>query len=323
MNSSPHVQSTSDSNNEVHLSVVSPVYGAKDCLQEFYRRVCAAAEKIGKDFEIILVDDASPDGSWAVIEGLSKKDTRVHGIQFTRNFGQHHAIAAGLRVSRGEWVVVMDCDLQDRPEDISLLYALACEGHECVMARRIGRQDPLFKRVSSWVFYRAFNYLTDLKYDGTVANFSIISRRVVEALNGMTESVRFYGGFLHYLGYTGSFVDVQHDPRYAGESSYTFLRLVRLAGYLIIAHSNKPLRLCVTAGFLISSLAFLAGVFSLSRVLLYGSPITGWPTLVISIFFSTGTIILTLGILGFYIGRILTEVKNRPLYVVKKQTFET
>lgn len=302
------------------LSVVSPVYRAEACLHELHRRLVASLSTITDRFEIVLVEDGSPDQSWSIIEQIAAADPRVRGVQLARNFGQHHAISAGLAESRGKWVVVMDCDLQDRPEEIPALYARAREGFDCVLARRARRQDRWSKRLGSWAFYKIFNYLTDLNYDGSVANFSIVRRRVVDEMLRLGEATRFYGGFLAILGFKKAFIDVQHDPRFSGESSYTFMRLMRLASNVILAHSNKPLRLCIEAGMLLSGLSFLAAVGYFLHTLTHGTPVMGWPTLIISIYFSTGAIIFTLGVIGLYIDRIFAEVKRRPLYVIRRRT---
>lgn len=301
------------------ISVVSPVYRAEACLVELHRRLVDALSGIGT-FEIVLVDDASPDDGWRVVESLAASDPRVIGVQLSRNFGQHHAISAGLREARGRWVVVMDCDLQDRPEEIPRLYAKAKEGFDCVLARRAKRKDSIGKRLSSWAFYKLFNALTDLNYDGTVANFSIVRRRVVDELVRLDEATRFYGGFLAILGFSKAYIEVQHDPRFAGGSTYTFFKLLRLGGNVILAHSNKPLRLCVYAGMSLSALAFSAAIVHLVRTLVHGTPVMGWPTLIISVYLSTGVIIFTLGVLGLYLDRIFAEVKRRPVYVVRRRT---
>lgn len=301
------------------ISVVSPVYRAEACLDELYERLVNVLSTLGT-FEIVLVDDASPDGSWQGVERLAARDARVHGLQLSRNFGQHHAISAGLREARGRWVVVMDCDLQDRPEEIARLYAKASEGFDCVLARRAKRKDSISKRLSSWAFYKLFNALTDLNYDGSVANFSIVRRRVVDELVRLDEATRFYGGFLAIVGFSRAFIEVQHDPRFAGRSTYTFVKLLRLAGNVILAHSNKPLRLCVQVGMAISGLAFLAAIVHFVRTVAHGTPVMGWPTLIISIYLSTGVVIFTLGVLGLYIDRIFAEVKRRPVFVVRKRT---
>jgi len=300
------------------------VYRGAPFLHELHRRLVATLEPLVGRFEIVLVEDGSPDESWSIIEDLARQDARVRGVALSRNFGQHHAITAGLRHARGQWIVVMDGDLQDPPEELPKLWAKAQEGHDCVLARRARRADASSKRLSSWLFYRVFNYLADLnyRYDGTVANFSIVSRRVADALNSMGEAVRFYGGFLMWMGFSKAYVDVRHVRRRGSESSYTFFKLMKLAINIILAHSNKPLRLCVYAGLLLSTLAFVGGVVHVVRVLVRGSPVMGWTSLIVSVWFSTGAIILVLGMIGLYIDRIFTEVKHRPLYIVRKTTFD-
>lgn len=307
----------------VHLSVVSPVFNGGDCLAELYRRVRAAAEQITNDFEIVLVDDASRDESWSVIERMAASDGRVRGIRFARNFGQHHAVTAGLEAARGEWIVVLDCDLQDRPEEIPRLYATATkEGHLCVMGRRMHRQGSALRRFQSWVFYKIFSYLTEIPYDASVSNYSIAARQVVDDVLRMREAVRYYPGFLFWLGYPSKFLDVPHDPRFAGTTSYTFAKLWRHSQSIIFAHSTKPLELCVTLGLVIALLAVTVGLAYLVWALAYGSAVSGWASLIISLYFSTGAIVFTIGIVGLYVGRIFTEVKNRPPYVVRSRTFD-
>ena len=307
----------------VHLSVVSPVFNARECLDELCRRIQAAVQPITADFEIVLVDDASRDDSWQVIEGLAARDPRVRGIHFARNFGQHHAVTAGLEAARGEWVIVLDCDLQDRPEEIPRLYAMARdEGHLCVMGRRAQRQGSLLRRLQSWVFYRLFSYLTDIPYDGSVSNYSIARRQVVDDVLRMRESVKYYPGFLFWLGYPSGFLDVQHDARFAGTTSYTFRKLWRHSQSIIFAHSTRPLELCVTLGLIVAVLAVIVGSAYLVWAAVYGSAVSGWASLIISLYFSTGAIIFTIGIVGLYVGRIFTEVKGRPAYVVRSRTFD-
>ena len=313
-----------DHSTDVDLSVVVPVYRGAPFLHELHRRLVATLQPLVARFEIVLVEDGGPDESWSIIENLARQDARVRGVALSRNFGQHHAITAGLRHARGQWIVVMDGDLQDPPEEIAKLWAKAQEGHDCVLARRARRDDASSKRLSSWLFYKVFNYLADLnyRYDGTVANFSMISRRVADAINGMGEAVRFYGGFLTWTGFQKAYVDVTHVRRPSGESGYTFFKLMKLATNIILAHSNKPLRLCVYAGLLLSTLSFAGGLVHIVRVVVHGSPVMGWTSLIVSVWFSTGAIISALGILGLYIDRIFTEVKHRPLYLVRKTTFD-
>jgi len=181
-----------------HLSVVIPVYKAEKYLHELYTRLKESLEIISDDFEIVLVEDCGGDHSWEIIQELAKQDPRVKGIQFSRNFGQHYGITAGLDHCNGDWVVVMDCDLQDRPEEIPRLYQKAQEGYDVVLARRGKRKDPLLRQLTSYLFYKVFNYFTELEYDGEVGNFRIISRRVVENFRLMRENLRFFGGIIDW-----------------------------------------------------------------------------------------------------------------------------
>ena len=304
-----------------HISVVIPVYKAESCLEELYRRLKAALEPVTPDFEILLVEDCGGDRSWELIKDLAQRDARVKGLQFSRNFGQHFGITAGLDHCDGDWVVVMDCDLQDRPEEIPRLYAKAQEGHEIVLARRGKRNHPLFKRMLSWAFYRLFSYLADTEYDPQAGNYRIVSRKVVEGYRQMRERSRFFGSLINWMGYPTASIDVQHDDRFDGQSTYTFGKLWQLAAETIIAYSDKPLRLAIRGGFLIAALAFLCGVYVLVRNLLYGSPVMGWSSLMVSFYLIGGIIIALLGIIGIYLGRTYDETKRRPLYLILHSTF--
>jgi len=300
-----------------HISVVIPVYRAEECLEELYRRLKDVLEPISRDFEILLVEDCGGDRSWQIIEDLARRDARVKGIQFSRNFGQHYGITAGLDHCDGDWVVVMDCDLQDRPEEIPRLYAKAREGFDVVLARRGKRADPALKRLSSWLFYRLFSWLAEVEYGGQSGNFCIVSRKVIASLRTMRERLRFFGGLLYWVGFPTAHVDVQHSERHAGKSTYTFAKLRRLALEIIIAHSDKPLRLSVRFGFVLSFCAFVYGVYIFLHALIYGSPVTGWASLIVSFYFLGGIIIALLGVIGIYLGKTFDETKKRPLYVIR------
>lgn len=303
-----------------HISVVIPVYRAEDCLEELYRRLVTALGGITPDFEIILVEDCGGDRSWEVIEALARRDPRVKGLQFSRNFGQHYGITAGLDRCDGDWVVVMDCDLQDRPEEIRRLYDRAQEGYEVVLARRGRRSDPLLKRLLSSAFYRLFRYLTDTDYDPQAGNFRIVSRKVVLHFRQLREQLRFFGALVAWMGFPTSAIDVQHAERHAGVSTYTVSKLWRLAAEAVVAFSDKPLRLTVRLGFAVAALAFGYGLYIVYRALVLGSPIQGWSSLIVSIYFTGGIIISTLGMLGIYLGKAFDEAKRRPLYIVLRTT---
>ena len=305
-----------------HLSVVIPVYKAGQCLDELYWRLKAALESISSDFEIVLVEDCGGDNSWEVIERLAAADPRVRGIQFSRNFGQHYGITAGLDCSRGEWVVVMDCDLQDRPEEIPRLYGKAQEGYDVVLARRGARRDPPLKRITSWLFYKIFSYLADIEYDGASGNFRIMSRKVVANFRRMGEQLRFFGGLVQWMGFPTASIEVEHAERFVGKSTYTFAKLWKLAAETIIAHSDKPLRLAVRFGFVMAVFSFCYGMYILGYALFYGSSIPGWNSLIVSLYFLGGIIIAILGILGIYLGKTFDESKKRPLYIIRRATFD-
>lgn len=304
------------------ISVVVPVYKAENCLDELYRRLAQALEPISPNFEIVLVEDCGGDRSWEVIERLAGQDARVKGIQFSRNFGQHYGITAGLDHCHGDWVVVMDCDLQDRPEEIPRLYAKAQEGYDVVLARRGTRRDPLLKRAASWLFYKMFSYLADIDYDAQTGNFRILSRKVAKNLCAMREQLRFFGGMVQWMGFPTASIEVEHAERHEGKSTYTFGKLWKLAAETIIAYSDKPLRMAVRFGFLMALLAFCYGLYILALSTVYEVPIMGWSSLIVSLYFIGGIIISILGIIGIYLGKTFDESKKRPLYIVRRATFD-
>lgn len=305
----------------MHISVVIPVYKAEACLHELYRRLKSSLETITTDFEIILVEDCGGDRSWAMIGELVLADPRIKGIQFSRNFGQHYGITAGLDHCSGDWVVVMDCDLQDQPEEIPRLYAKAQEGFEVVLARRGRRQDGLLKRLSSRLFYATLNYLADMRYDAEVGNFRIVSRKVAEAYRQMRENLRFFGGMVDWMGFPTASIKVDHAERYAGETSYSFAKLWKLGIETIIAYSDKPLRLAIRFGFLLSLGALLYSLRIIYEALQGSYTVLGWSSLMASIYFLGGIIISLLGIIGLYLGKTFDETKRRPLYIVNHKTF--
>ena len=197
--------------NEVPLiSVVSPVYGCSTCIYELYSRLKETLEKISCQFEIIFINDASPDEAWLQITEIAKKDRRVKGINLSRNFGQHYAISAGLDHCSGEWVVVMDCDLQDQPEEIPKFYQKAMEGFDIVYGKRVERKDTFKKKISSKFFSLLLQLLSGEKIDSSIGNFSIVSRRVILKLNSFSELNRNYGLFLFWLGYKSSSIEIDH-----------------------------------------------------------------------------------------------------------------
>lgn len=302
------------------LSVVVPVYGCKTCLVELCNRITATIEKIPARLEIILVNDASPDNAWQTIQQLHCTDNRIKGINLSRNFGQHHAITAGLDYTNGDWVVVMDCDLQDRPEEIPNLYNKAMEGYEVVFGKRINRQDKWLKKKSSQFFYRFYDYFTGHSSDHSVANFSISSKKVVDSFKQMREQNRFFPLFLQWMGYESASICIEHNARKNGKSSYSLRKLVRLATDAIISQSNKPLRLSIQFGFLIASVSLIYGLYLFFRYFFLDEPVQGWTSVMVSIYFIGGLIFFNFGVLGLYLGKIFNETKARPLYFIRETT---
>jgi dolichol-phosphate mannosyltransferase len=300
----------------VQISVVIPVYMAERVLDSLVIRLCSSLLRIGEDFEILLIEDGSSDRSWEKIMEECRKDKRVKGIRLSRNFGQHHAITAGLDYCKGEWVVVMDCDLQERPEEIEILYRKACEGYDIVLARRAMREDGFLKRVSSKVFYRLFDYVTDTKTDPTVGSFRILSRKVVKHLTSMREQIRFFGGMVQWLGFKTAYVDVEHSVRHSGKSSYSLIKLINLSLNAMIGFSNKPLKIFIKLGFFMSLVSLIYGVYLFLKKILFGIDVPGWTSTIVSLYFIGGLLFMNLGMLGIYIGRIFDEAKKRPLYAI-------
>lgn len=300
-----------------HIAVVIPVFNSERTLRPLYERLCLSVPTITDDFEIVFVEDGGADRSWDVIAELARGDARVKGLRFSRNFGQHHALTAGLDVCDADWIVMMDCDLQDDPDEIPRLYAKAREGYDVVLARRAQRQDPWGKRTLSWVFYGLFGFLTATKWDGRVGVFRMLSRTAAEQLRAMREQLRFVAGLVGWMGFPTAAVEVQHASRATGRSQYTMTKLLRLAVSAIVAYSDRPLWLAIQMGFFFSFGAFLIGGYIVGRFLIRGSPIMGWSSLIVAVCFMGGLIISLLGILGVYVGKVFDEVKGRPLYVVR------
>lgn len=303
------------------LSIVSPVYRAEGLVDELVQRIKASAGLLTEDYEIILVDDRGPDNSWARIQAQAAQDPRVRGLRLSRNFGQHKAITAGLDHARGEWVVVMDCDLQDQPEEIPALYHHARqEGYDLVLARRVARQDSWLKRTGSRAFYRVLSYLTETEQDPAIANFGIYHRKVIAAVLAMRESIRYFPTMVRWVGFRAGSLAVAHAERPEGSSSYNLRRLVNLALDIILAYSDKPLRLTVKLGLVISAAAFAMVLVTVVRYLLGHTWGSGYISIIVSIWFFAGLLLSVLGMVGLYLGKTFEQVKARPLYLVDRRT---
>jgi dolichol-phosphate mannosyltransferase len=300
------------------ISVVVPVYGCRAALPELYRRLCENLDKIAKTYEIILVDDCCPQNSWEEIVKLCEKDHRVIGMHLSRNFGQIRAITAGLDKSRGDWIVVMDCDLQDRPESIPDLFVKAQEGYDVVFARREGRKDTAITKFLSRAFYKVYDYFTDGNFDSSICNFSISKRKVIDAYCRMREHNRAYTMFIRWLGFKQTAIDMPADERFEGKSSYNLKKKMRMAFEIITSQSNKPLIFSVKVGFVIAAVSLLYILYVILRYFIVGDITVGWTSLIASIYLMGGILLAAVGIVGIYVGNIFDEAKNRPLYVISE-----
>lgn len=306
--------------NKIQISVVSPVYSAEKLVDSLVERINASVSKITRDFEVILVDDFSPDNSWEKIKNNCAKYSFVKGIKLSKNFGQQHALAAGMEHAKGEWIVIMDCDLQDRPEEIPNLYNKALEGYDIVLASRVQRRDDVVKKLLSKYFYALLGYLTGTKQDDTVANFAVLSRKVVEAIKSMGDYYRYFPTMVKWVGFKLTTLKIEHADREDGKkSSYSYKKRLDLAINTILSFSDKPLRLAVKLGLIIS---FIAALYSIYAVILFFEGkvnVTGWTSLFISIWFFSGLIISVLGMIGLYLGKTFETVKNRPIYIIEEK----
>ena len=310
---------------EPEFSVVIPLYNEEENIPELYGRLtvvmgtlCDQMKLDKSGYEIILVDDGSSDSSWDLIKGLNEKDGRVKGICFARNFGHHVAITAGLDRAKGRSVILMDGDLQDPPEEVPRLAEKFQEGYDLVYGIRKQRNDPLLKKMTSFVFWWILRRFSGVDMPQGQTMLRIMSRRLVDALNEMREHARFIHGMMAWTGFKTATLEVRHSPRMKGKSKYSIPRMFRLAFHAVTAFSTVPLRLATYMGFISSFLSFLAGLHFVYKKIFYGIPVTGYASIIVAIFFVGGIQMLVLGIIGEYIGRTYQEVQKRPLYILKE-----
>ena len=302
------------------ISVVIPVYKSAESLEELTQRLATSLSTITETFEVILVNDGSPDHSWNIISGLSRSDARFVGIRLSRNFGQHQAITAGLTYSKGEWVVVMDCDLQDRPEEIPKLFAKAQEGFEQVVATRNERQDSWLKRTTAHLYVRLLSFLSGQTINPAVGNFGIYHRCVVNVITSLKEQGRTFGLLALWAGFRRSELEVEHVARPYGESSYSFKDLLRLGILGILSHSDKPLKLTLKLGAFLGFVSLAGAFWIFLRQVIWGHSVVGWSSVMIALSLITGVLLGSIGVVGLYIAQIFDEVKDRPTSVIWQTT---
>jgi polyisoprenyl-phosphate glycosyltransferase len=303
------------------ISVVAPVYNElRITLHELVQRLGCAIAPITGDYEIILVDDGSRNDAWEVIRTLSSEDIRIRGIRLARNFGQHVAITAGVDHAEGDWVVVMDSDLQDRPEVIPELYAKAQEGYDIVFVNRASRPEPALYRFLAASFYRILNLLSGQEYNRLHGNFSIASASVVRAFQSLREQARFYGGLLRWVGFQHATITAEHGARFAGKPSYSILKRAKIGFNIIAGFSTRLLYISIVVGLLMAIVSFvMAAIIVVNKLADPGSPLPGWPSVMTAIFFTAGVTNVALGLLGVYVAQIFQQTKLRPLYIISEE----
>lgn len=305
-------------NQPPHISIVSPVYRAEEIIEKLVDEIQLVMRQINCTYEIVLVDDRSPDKSWEVMKQLSSKFPEVKSVRLSRNFGQHPAIMAGLSQAKGNWIVVMDCDLQDQPKEIIKLYNKAQEGFDIVLASRKNRQDGFFKKMFSKLFSIVYSYLTETEFDNSIANFGIYNSRVIEEVIKMNDYIKFFPLFVNWVGFKTVTLEVEHAKRDSGKSSYTYVKLLSLAFNTIISFSNKPLKLFVKFGMIMSLLSFTIGLITIFKYFNGEITVLGYSSLIVSIWFLSGIIITIIGIVGIYIGKIFDQSKSRDSFIIDK-----
>ncbi len=300
-----------------NFSIVVPVYKGESSLKELCTRIIKSVKKITSSFEIILVNDGSPDLSWERISVLTQKDKRIKGVNLSRNFGQHIAITAGVQHARGKWIVVMDCDLQDPPEEIGTLYRKAIEGFDVVFGIRQNRKDSLFRRLAAKVFFRFLDMLSGTKTNDKAGNFCICNETVIQEYKKTKEKIRSFSVLIRWLGFKQTYIPVTHHARYYGKSSYTTSTLFSLALDYITLFAVRPLRISIIVGTFIVMVSFGYIIYLVCSLLITKTPIVLNNVIIASLYTMFGFTYVFLGILGLYIGNILIETRNRPLYFIK------
>lgn len=307
-------------NKDLYLSVVSPIYLAEKSIDELVEKLKIVLDSITKNFEIILVDDGSPDNSWREIINQCQADSRIKGIKLSRNFGQHYAITAGLKNSKGSYVIVIDCDLQENPSYIKDLIQKKDEGFEIVLSQTLKKKQGIFKNFAYAVYNKWFNLMVtdkNFKIKNRYCTLSLLSKRAVEAFLEVNDYHRHYILILNWLGFSKTVISIEHAYRKNGSSSYSTRKLLHHAINGILSHSNKLLWYSIYIGFFLSILSFFSILYIILKSI-YSGFLPGWASIITLVIFSTGLILTSLGVVGLYIGKIFDQTKQRPLYIVEK-----
>ncbi|HMD14755.1 MAG TPA: glycosyltransferase family 2 protein, partial [Bacteroidota bacterium] len=298
-------------------SIVIPIYNEHETIPELHRRLAGVMNSLGESSEVIFVDDGSADESFRLLTDLHAKDSRFKVLRFSRNFGHQMAISAGIDHASGDAVILMDGDLQDPPEIVPRFLSKWREGFEVVYAIRKKRKENIFKRAAYASFYRILRFLSYLDIPLDSGDFCLMDKKVVTVIRDLRERSRFVRGLRTWAGFKQVGLEYERDARYAGDPKYTFTKLMKLAYDGLLSFSVVPLRMAVYTGFGFATIAFLGGLFIIYRKLVNEIDVVGWASTIVILTFLGGLILMTLGVIGEYVGRIYDEVKQRPLYVVR------
>ena len=305
--------------NQEKISIIIPVYNEKDNLNELYNKLKKIMNEFfaGFEYEIIFVDDGSKDGSFEILKSIHDTDNNVKIIKFSKNFGQHIAIKAGIDMADGDYTVLTDADMQDDPASINDLYGKLKEGYDVVIGIRENRQDGFFKKISSSLFFKTMNGLSKVKMQENQAMLRIFNKKVLNTLKNMQELSQNNGAFLAWMGFEQGTLPIRHQKRSKGKTKYTLLKSLRFASETIMNFSNKPLIYISIFGMFVSVCSIIFSIFIIYQKLFHDVGLIGWASTVTFISFFSGMILFSLGVVGLYIGKLYQQSLGRPLYIIK------
>lgn len=302
------------------VSVVVPIYKSEQTIQELCDRIFATLKAKKLTGEVILVNDGSPDQSWPLIQRLAAENKSIIGLNLARNFGQHNAILAGLNASEGQWVVVMDADLQDPPESIVDLFDKATSDNlGAVIAKRVGHANGASNALTSKLFYRVLKIASGIDASSDEGNFGIYSKRLIDTVKSVADQDFFFPTVVKWAGFKISSLDVRRSERTVGKSSYTFRRRLQLALRALVVNSNKLLQLSISVGLITSTLALIYAIYLVVANLVGAIQVAGWTSVMVAIFFMGGAVLVSNGVLGLYLGKVFDSTKGRPRYIISDQ----
>ena len=299
------------------LSIIIPIYNEQGNIDRLINRLKGVVSKLGIDCEYIFINDGSKDDSINIIKNLAAKDSSVKYINFSRNFGHQIAVTAGLDKASGDRIVIIDADLQDPPELIIEMFQKMNDGYEVVYAKRKARKgESWLKKFTARMFYRILKAITSVNIPVDTGDFRIMDRKIVDVLKQMPEQQKFLRGQISWIGFNQTYVEYERDERNAGETGYTYKKMIRFALDGITSFSNFPLKFASICGFVVSGIAFLVGLYALYSRFISGNYVEGWTSIIISVLFLGGIQLISIGIIGEYISRLSSNVRNRPLYII-------